>query len=357
MPVLAATVWTGVAWQPRTWPTLAYIGIAAASMYLRRTRPLPAALATSAAYVIAVQSGSFDLHSSSPAVAATTLGSGIASAALCYALAISDRLPASVAGLAALTASLQWGELNPFPAVITVGPWLVGRAVRSQRALAARLRFRAFELESEQERFADEAVRYERDRIARELHDVIAHSISIIVIQASAGQRLARRDTAAAGELLANIAEMANEASADIAGLTRLLTPETEPLSELQVVGLLSRTAKTGIRLDYDIVGDLAEIPGRAAQVAYRILQEGLTNAVRHAPGAAIEVTLDCADGVRVEIINQQAPAGAVTVGYLGSGHGLTGLAERAAAVGGTVQSGPTPTGGWRLSAALPATA
>jgi signal transduction histidine kinase len=188
--------------------------------------------------------------------------------------------------------------------MITVGLWLVGRAVLSQRRIAARLRIRAFELESEQERFAEEAVRYERDRMARELHDVIGHSVSIMVIQASAGQRLTVSDAGAAEEMLGNIAGLAREASADIAGLTRLLLPvQDEPVARAQIEKLLARTAKTG---------------------------------------------------VRIEVVNQPAPAGAAGLGDLGSGRGLAGLAERAAAVGGTFASGPAPAGGWRLSAALP---
>jgi signal transduction histidine kinase len=116
-------------------------------------------------------------------------------------------------------------------------------------------------------------LRYERDRIARELHDVIAHSVSIMVIQASAGQRLAPTDPAA-GELLANIAELAREATTDISGLTRLLNPALEhPLTQEH---LLARTTQTGVQLDFDIVGDVSSIPGHAARATYRILQEGL---------------------------------------------------------------------------------
>jgi len=356
MPALAVTAWTELAGQPQPWPILAMLGVAAGAMFARRTRPVAAALVTSAAYVIAVQSGSFDLHSSSPGTIAGTIGTGIAVPALCYALGASVRLPGSLAGLAVLSASLQWGELNPFPAMLTVGLWLVGRAVRSHRLLAAKLRIRAFELESEREQFAAETVRYERDRIARELHDVIAHSVSIMVIQASAGQRLAPGDPAAS-ELLANIAELAREATMDISGLTRLLNPALEhPLTQEHFEDLLARTAQTGVQLDFDIVGDVSLIPGHAARATYRILQEGLTNAIRHAPGAAIQVSVACGEGVRLEIVNCPPPAGAVGIGQLGSGHGLTGLAERTAAIGGTIHSGPVPAGGWRLSAELPAT-
>jgi signal transduction histidine kinase len=354
-PGLVATAWSGPAGPGRPWAALVLIGVTAALMFLRRTRPALAAAVMAAAYVAAVQAGGVSPHGSSPASNAAVVSTGIAAAALSYALGGSARLPASLAGLALLSAGLQWGELNPFPAMITVGLWLVGRAVLSQRRIAARLRIRAFELESERERYAEEAVRYERDRMARELHDVIAHSVSIMVIQASAGQRLTAADAGAAAEMLATIAEQAREASADIAGLTRLLSPAgDEPLTRAQIEELLARTAKTGVRLDYDIAGDVGQISGPAAPVTYRILQEGLTNAVRHSPGAAIHVSVTCGDGVRIEVVNQPAPPGAAGLGDLGSGRGLAGLAERAAAVGGTFASGPAPAGGWQLSAALP---
>ena len=272
-PALAVTAWTALAGKPPPWLILIMLGVAATAVFARRTRPVAAALATSVAYVIAVQSGSFSLNSSSPGTIAGTIGTGIAVPALCYTLGSSVRLPGSLAGLAVLSISLQWGELNPFPAMLTVGLWLVGRAIRSHRLLAANLRVRAFELESEREQFAAETVRYERDRIARELHDVIAHSVSIMVIQASAGQRLTPADPAA-GELLANIAEQAREATIDISGLTHLLNPALEhPLTQEHLEDLLARTAKTGVQLDFEIVGDVSLIPGHAARATYRILQ------------------------------------------------------------------------------------
>jgi signal transduction histidine kinase len=157
-------------------------------------------------------------------------------------------------------------------------------------------------------------------------------------------------------ELLGGIADLAAESAADISGLTRLLSPALEhPLTREHIEDLLARTTLTGVQLGYDISGDVSSIPGPAARAAYRILQEGLTNAIRYAPGAAIQVTVACGDGVRLDIVNQQPPAGAVAIGQLGTGHGLTGLAERTAALGGTIRSGPVPAGGWRLSAELPA--
>lgn len=175
-----------------------------------------------------------------------------------------------------------------------------------------------------------------------------------MVIQASAGQRLTPGDPIA-GELLAAIAELAREATTDISGLTSLLNPALEhPLTREQLEDLLVRTAQTGVQLDFDIVGDVSSIPGHAARATYRILQEGLTNAIRYAPGAAIQVSVACGDRVRLEIANHAPPVGAVGIGQLGSGHGLAGLAERTATLGGTIHSGPAPGGGWRLSAEFP---
>ena len=310
-PALAVAAWAVLAGQPLPWPNMAVLGVAAAVMLGRRTRPVAAALIVSAGYVISVQSGWFYLHGSSPGTTVETIGTGIAVPALCYTLGAYVRLPASLAGLAVLTASLQWGELNPFPAMLTVGLWLVGRAVRSHRLLAASLRIRAFELESEREQFTAESVRFERDRIARELHDVIAHNVSIMVIQASAGQRLTPGDPAA-GELLGNIADLAREATTDINGLTSLLNPSLEhPLTQEHIEVLLARAAQTGVRPHSEITGDVSSIPGDAARATYRILQEGLTNAMRYAPGAAIHVRLACGDGVRVEIVNEAPLSGA----------------------------------------------
>ena len=356
-PALAVAAWAGLAGRPLPWPNMAVLCVAAAVMLIRRTRPVAAAVILAVAYVISVQSGWFYLHGSSPGTTVETIGTGVAVPALCYTLGAYVRLPASVAGLAVLTASLQWREPNPFPAMLTVGLWLAGRAVRSHRLLATRLRVRAFELESEREQFTAESVRFERDRVARELHDVIAHNVSIVVIQASAGQRLTPADPAV-GELLGNIADLAREAARDIDGLTSLLNPSLEhPLTQEHIEVLLARVARSGVRPHTEITGDVSSITGDAARATYRILQEGLTNAIRYAPGATIQVRLVCGNGVRVEIVNQAPPPGATGIGELGSGHGLTGLAERVTALGGAICSGPVPAGGWRLSAEFPAAA
>ena len=141
----------------------------------------------------------------------------------------------------------------------------------------------------------------------------------------------------------------------DISGLTRLLNPALEhPLTQEHLEDLLTRTAQTGVQLNFEIAGDVDSIPGPAARATYRILQEGLTNAIRHAPGAAIDVSVACGDRVHLEIVNQPPAAGAVGIGQLGSGRGLTGLAERTAALGGSIYGGPVPAR-WRLSAELPA--
>jgi signal transduction histidine kinase len=372
--VLAAAIWAPVgvaavvpgrfagsdAWSPAL-----ILIVASGSMFIRRRRPLLAASITAIAYVVAVQFGGFN----GPAKAsdfsnAAVVGSGIAVAALSYALGTSRHLGRSIAGVLILTGSLEWGDVNPFPAMITVGLWLVGRVVLSHRTIAQHLRIRAFELESERERFIDEAVRHEHGRIARDLHDIIAHCVSIMVIQASAGQRLAAADTVASDELLDNIAIIAREADTDIAGLSQLLDAPADPgppISRRRFDELIARATNTGVRLDCRVVGDIDLIPGPAGSITYRVLQEGLTNALKHAPGAAITIDLRYGEDlpsigpVRVDIINRPAHAGPTDLSTLGSGHGLVGLRERAHSVGGTVEGGPTSTGGWHLRAVLPA--
>jgi signal transduction histidine kinase len=362
--MLVAAVWPGQIAVSTAWPGMLILSVSGASMFVRRRRPLLAVLIFSVAYVVAVQVGDFTRPQTAGVVSnAAIVGSGVAAAALSYSLGTYPHLLRSVAGALLVTGSLQWDDLNPFPAVITIGLWLVGRVVLSHRTIALHLRIRAFELESERQRFVEEAVRHEHDRIARELHDIIAHCVSIMVIQASAGQRLAAADTAASDELLENIATIAREADADVAGLVELLDSPTDPgppISRQRFDELVERAAKTGARLVCRVVGDIDRISGPAGSIIYRVLQEGLTNALKHAPGAAIIIELRCGEArpargpVRVDVINHPAFPGPTDLGTLGSGHGLIGLTERARSVGGTVASGPTPTGGWHLSAVLP---
>jgi signal transduction histidine kinase len=318
--------------------------------------PVYAALVGSAAYIAAVQTGSYHPTGNSVADAVIFLLTAPAVAILSVALGLLVARIPSLVSLAVLTVALQWGDPDPFPAVITIGFWLVGLAVRSHRELASALRARADELESGRDTYVQEALRYEHIRIARELHDIVAHSLSVIVIQASAGRRLPSDDPDAA-ELLHTISELTTQVRTDIDGLTRLIDdPANIETSRIKhsIDELLKRTADTGSPVTSTLPEDLDQLPGRIATIAYRIVQEALTNAIKHAPGAPIDVLIATGGDIRITITNTATRRHSTAPAAPGSGRGLAGLTERVHAANGTFASGPTTQGGWQISAQLP---
>ncbi len=286
-------------------------------------------------------------------------------AAFLYAYALGDtgRWLYSLVGLVPLTAGVAaagavptWSNFNPLAEMITVGPWLAGLAVASRRRLLHQLELRARELEEEREVFAQQSVRYERARIARDLHDIVAHCVSLMVVQASAGEHLTPSDPASAAEAFASITDAARQADGEIQRLVAMLgTPRTTP--GLQIVDdLVLRTRASGVSISCQFVGDSEGFAGNVSEAAYRIVQEAVTNAMKHAPGAAIAIVLRFdRDAMRLTVMNG-APAAAVPSALAGSGgrHGLPGMRERAADCGGTVDAGPTVGSGWRVVAQLP---
>ncbi|MEO6822243.1 MAG: histidine kinase [Candidatus Nanopelagicales bacterium] len=265
--------------------------------------------------------------------------------------------PHSVVSLVALPFLLvtpQWGStFNPFPVVLTVGFWLIGRVVRSQLQLICALDRRARDLAAESERYAAEALRLDHARIARELHDIVAHNLSVIVIQAAAGQGVT--DPAVISTTLADIAELAGQAYADVEGLDRILAQDPRPLSRVNVEQVIAHAKNTGATIDLTITGDIESIPQPRSAIAYRVVQEGLTNALKHAPGAAVTVSISCAEPVEVTVTNLSASAPDPGLALLGSGHGLDGLEQRITSLGGTLDRHRTQPGGWTIRAQLPA--
>lgn len=318
--------------------------------------PIAAALVGAAADVAAVQSGNYHPNGNGVADAVIFLVTAPAAAGLSLALGLLPGRIASPLGLAVLTVALEWGDPNPFPAVITIGFWLVGLAIRSHRRLAASLRTRAEELESGRDAYVNEALRYEHVRIARELHDIVAHNLSVIVIAASAGRRLPPDDPSA-GELLDSVCELTNEVRSDICGLTRLLDDSTSvrpAATRHSIDELLDRTAATGSPVTCNLADDFDQLPGRLATVVYRVIQEGLTNAIKHAPGAPIDVRVAVTTDVRIAITNSATGRRLDAPAAPGSGRGIAGLTERVHAASGIFASGPTAEGGWQLTAELP---
>jgi signal transduction histidine kinase len=318
--------------------------------------PMYAALLGASAYITAVQTGTYNPAGNSVADAVVFLVTAPAVAGLSVALGLLPNRVNSLVGVVVLTAALQWGDPNPFPAMITVGFWLVGLSVRSHRRLAAALRVRAYELESSRDAYAQEALRYEHTRIARDLHDIVAHSLSVIVIQASAGRRLPPEHPTAP-DLLDTITELTDQVRTDLDGLTRLLDESRDlssPVTRQSIEDLIARTAETGSPVTCHLPEDFDELPGRLAAVVYRIIQEGLTNAIKHAPGAPIDVRITTVPSVCVAVGNGATRTSDTTPAAPGAGRGIPGLSERVHAADGTFTSGPSPQGGWQLSADLP---
>jgi signal transduction histidine kinase len=196
----------------------------------------------------------------------------------------------------------------------------------------------------------------ERTRIARELHDVVAHDMSMITVQAeTARYRLAGLPEPVAGEF-SGIAGLARNSLTELRGLLTALRDEHDApalapqptLADLDALAGRITAAGTPVRLA--VTGDVTGLPDVLQLSAYRFVQEGLSNVVRHAGGAATSVTVVAADGLVVEVVNARPatpPAGT------GDGHGLVGLRERATLLGGTFAV-DQPDGGWRIRAVLP---
>jgi signal transduction histidine kinase len=280
---------------------------------------------------------------------------------LAYSLGTAADQRRSVTSLLILLAGLEVSNgwtFNPLFLVLTIGPWALGRVTVSRRRLTEQLAARGRELEAERALFAAEAVRYERARIARELHDIVAHCVSVMVIQASAGQRLTATNPSLAAEAFDSIGEVAQQAEAEIGRLLELLdsTGQQRGADGLRLIGeLVTRASTAGLAVSCRFSGSADDLPADAADAAYRVVQESLTNALKHAPGAPVDILIAGTSG-QVEIGVRNGPAVGPPSGLEGSGggRGLGGMRERVSACGGELDAGPTDDGGWQVLARLP---
>jgi signal transduction histidine kinase len=283
-----------------------------------------------------------------------------------YSVAEYEPLDRAVVGLAVALggslAAIQLAQANGedygvadrlFVALFIVAPWLVGRALHGRTIEVAEQAARAEALEREQQ----VAVEEERGRIARELHDVIAHSLGVIVVQAGAGERLAVRSPERAEETLRSIQEIGRQALGEMSRLVGVLReggeevglepqPGLERLDEL-----LEQTRLAGLPVELAVAGDAVQLPPGVDLSAYRIVQEALTNARKHG-GGSVGVRLEYTqDELVLEVVSE---GGAGERNGAGGGHGLIGMRERAVLYGGTLEAGPQPKGGFAVRATLP---
>lgn len=236
-----------------------------------------------------------------------------------------------------------------FFALLTGAPWVAGRIVRRRRVNEERL-----EREKVQ---AEAAIVEERSRIARELHDVVAHAISVIVLQARGGRKLLDSEPAEARVALDAIERTASQALAEMRRMLELLREGDEQLAlapqpSLSQLDLLAeRVRAAGLPVEVQVRGEPVGLPPGVDLSAYRIVQEALTNALKHAGPAKTRVIVDYEPG---ELVLEIADDGTGEGNGAGTGHGLAGIRERVSLFGGDVEAGPRSEGGYAVRVRLP---
>jgi signal transduction histidine kinase len=274
-----------------------------------------------------------------------------------------EGLPATIGGLGvvALIAENVGRDFSPedvlFIGMILGGAWLAGRAMRYWREREQTLKRLTVELEREREEKARLAVAEERVRIARELHDIVAHAIGVIVLQARGGRRSLATNPDETRDTLDTIEATGSQALAEMRRLLGMLRRDDErtalaPQPTLRRLdALAAQVTEAGLPVDLAVEGRPIELPPGIDLSAYRIVQEALTNALKHAgPATARVVVRYGQNDVELEI----ADTGVGLAASDGTGHGLVGIRERVAIYGGELQAGPRPEGGFRLRARLP---
>jgi signal transduction histidine kinase len=283
---------------------------------------------------------------------------GAVGIAICY-IAATRTLRVSATGLAVVGAGLlipgpgglDLAQLRGGVAVVTVIAWLIGHSIRQAQAHAELRRAQA----------AAQTVMAERLQIARELHDMVAHSIGIIAIQAGAGHRVFDASPDQARDALAAIEATSRET---LSGLRRMMTglrraepgpgPGQAPLGPApglaDIEQLAAMTLETGVQVDVDWHGSQEPLPADIDLSAFRIIQEAVTNVVRHAGTSQCRVLIDQQDGQLSIEVTDSGRGSPVA----GTGYGISGMRERAALLGGDFSAGPRPGGGFRVTARLP---
>jgi signal transduction histidine kinase len=312
----------------------------------RRTHP---ALATcvAAAVIVAAPDMSGDFPPSTIEVLLPPL--------LAYSCGAHARTWRGLGAVAVLIAAIQVHVgFSEFPnveiAIATLPPWWVGRELRLRRGLVAELAGRTRELEAEEEAFIELSVQRERARIARDLHDIVSHHLSLMVIQAGAGRLSEPWQGDVAAERFATIRDAGVQALVEADRLLAMLHADGPAAPRL--AALLERAEASGARVE--VMPSAPELPPEVEAIAYRVVQEALTNAMKHAPGAAVDIRIALDDsGLHIGVRNDPAPKPS-PIAATGSGLGLAGMRERLAALGGGVDAAPETGGGFRVSAWVP---
>ena len=270
------------------------------------------------------------------------------------------------AGMAVLIL-LGPGDLGPdswlFFGGLVAGAWFLGDVARRWRALAEENGRQVRELEEARAELAAQALVLERLRIARELHDVVAHSMSMVAMHAGAARLAVGTDPAAEGAALAVVERTTRDALAEMRRLVAVLRehPDPDELDSLapapglgDLPRLVAAMAAVGLVVDVRTEGDLAAVPPGLSLTAQRVLQEALTNVARHAGPTDVQVTVTARDDELLLSVENRRGSGPTLSPPLFGGQGLQGMRERVHLYGGTLEAAPTPSGGWRVAARIP---
>jgi signal transduction histidine kinase len=348
---------------------LALIALQAGALAFRRRRPM-AVYAIVGFATIAYAWLGFESNVSGLAVL-------IAIYTVAASVPLADAVGAAAIYVGGMTLSLigafqaQGGTLEAFISEFLINllalvlAWTVGVTIRTRRAYVAALEARNALLEREREENARLAMALERGRIARELHDVIAHNVSVVVVQAGAAERLVETDPDRARQAMRDVATTGRQALTEMRRLLGVLRDE-EPgdgmtpqpgVDELETLARQMRDA--GLPVELSVQGPRRPIPQSAALSAYRIIQEALTNTLRHAGPARARVILRyLPDALEIQVSdNGTGPTASRTDATDqpdGGGHGLIGMRERVMLFGGELSAGPRPQGGYAVIARIP---
>jgi signal transduction histidine kinase len=267
---------------------------------------------------------------------------------------------AALVGLLAAGSPLVASLLQD-PAEINVGiwllgiafPWIVARAMVNQLDLTA-------ELDATRRELSKQALLAERRRTARDVHDAVGHGLAAVMLQITSARHVLHRDPAAAEEALRSAEAVGRQSMKELRRTVALLRSEEEgrppppPPSADEVPALVEQARAAGLSVELRVSGDLDEILPSVGDAVYRVAQEALANAARHAPKARTVLALELSDArVCLDVATTGLSPGARSIGARRSGYGLVGMRERVTAVGGDFEAGPTPEG-WRVYASLP---
>jgi signal transduction histidine kinase len=270
---------------------------------------------------------------------------------------------ASAIGLTVMLATFEGGVVLSagawVPALFAIAPWASGRIARSQREIAAALQRSTEQLEAEQDAYARLAVEHERARIARELHDVVSHNLAGVVVQAGAGRVASSAAREQTTERFSRIRQASEHGLQELSRLAEIIKADanagTAGRRPLRLDDLLENARAAGLVIQHVPSSDDLRLPHDITHTAYRIVQEALTNAVKHAPGATVTIRTSLRAAILELDVCDNGDDRPVSNAHLtGSGIGLHGMHWRVAELGGELTVGPDPHGGWRVTARIP---